>query len=151
MKANWRKKLKHLYSTWDLPLLAGIWFSSSKTQARYFSRQGQDFTIFCVLEGVLKNKSRFRRRIGKCAFQFRRHIERLPPSFMGCIGDCMIIIQRNCGAMSTEVRSTEVDIAPQFRGMMTMQSPIHPIKEGGNHIVIQKMIVPHFMKWNKMR
>ena len=40
--------------------------------------------------------------------------ERLPPSFMGCIGECMVIIQRNCGAMSTEVRSTEVDIAPQF-------------------------------------
>ena len=78
--------------------------------------------------------------------RFRGNNERLPPSFMGCIGDCMVIIQRNCGAMSTEVRSTEVDIAPQFRGMMTMQSPIHPIKEGGNHIVIQKMIVPHFMK-----
>ena len=59
-----------------------------------------------------------------------------------CNGNCMVIIQSNCGTISTEVRSIEVDIAPQFQRTMTMQSPIHPIKEGGNHIVIQKMICP---------
>ena len=52
--------------------------------------------------------------------------------FMRFIGVCKLIIQRNFGAMSYEVQSTEVDIAPQFREMTTMQSPIHPIKECGN-------------------